>query len=145
MDFPDPLSPPVYCPSLPGGLQDYILYQHSCHIYILASRPAFACPCDGVYRSILLMSLSLFLHEYSACLVRLTLIVFVIGGKWPYSCCFVGCCLQDLFNTARSILRYLLSSFFSIYLVTVHVVHPYSSIDMTATALNYWFFWMMIW
>ena len=26
------------------------------------------------------------------------------GGKWPYSCCFVGCYLQDLFNTARSIL-----------------------------------------
>ena len=25
-------------------------------------------------------------------------IVFVMGGKWPYSCCFVGCCPQDLFN-----------------------------------------------
>ena len=32
------------------------------------------------------------------------LIVFVMGGRWPYSCCFVGCCLQDLFNIARSIL-----------------------------------------
>ena len=29
---------------------------------------------------------------------------FMMGGKWPYSCCFVGCCLQDLFNTARSVL-----------------------------------------
>ena len=36
--------------------------------------------------------------------VCLTWIVFVMGGKWPYSCCFVGCCLQDLFNIARSIL-----------------------------------------
>ena len=25
-------------------------------------------------------------------------------GKWPYSCCFVGCCFQDLFNIACSIL-----------------------------------------
>ena len=39
-----------------------------------------------------------------AYLVRLTLIVFMIGGRWPYSCCFAGCCLQDLFKIARSIL-----------------------------------------
>ena len=26
------------------------------------------------------------------------------GGRWPYSYCFGGCCLQDLFNRARSIL-----------------------------------------
>ena len=39
-----------------------------------------------------------------ACLVRLTWIVFVMGGQWPKSCCFVSCCLLDLFNIARSIL-----------------------------------------
>ena len=50
-----------------------------------------------------------------------------MGGRWPYSFCFVGCYLQDLFNIDRSILVYLLSSFFSI-----HVVHPYSSIDTIA-------------
>ena len=22
--------------------------------------------------------------------------IFVIGGRWPYSCCLVGCCLQSL-------------------------------------------------
>ena len=53
-------------------------------------------------------------------------------GWWPYSCCFVRCCLQDLFNIARSILVQLLSSFFSIRLVSIHVVHPYSSTDTTA-------------
>ena len=31
-----------------------------------------------------------------------SMIVFVMGGRWPYSCWFVGCCLQDLFNIARS-------------------------------------------
>ena len=39
-----------------------------------------------------------------ACLICLTWIVFVMGGRWPYSWCFEGCCLQDLFNIGRSIL-----------------------------------------
>ena len=59
----------------------------------------------------------------------LILIVFVMGGRWMYSCC-----LQDLFNIAHSILVLLLSRFFSIHLVSVHVVHPYSSIDTTAAS-----------
>ena len=54
-----------------------------------------------------------------------------MGVRWPYSCYFVGCCLQDLFNIVRSILVSLPSSFFSIRLVSVPVVHPYSSIDTT--------------
>ena len=54
-----------------------------------------------------------------------------MGGRWPYSCCFVGYCLQDLFNIARSILVVLPSSFFYNRLVNVHVVHAYSSIDTT--------------
>ena len=29
--------------------------------------------------------------------------VCVIGGKWLYSCCFVGCYFQDLFKIAYSI------------------------------------------
>ena len=69
----------------------------SCH-------PAFACSCEGVHRSMSLMSLSLLLLQCHACLVCLTWIVFVMGGRWLYSCCFVGCCLQDLFNITRSIL-----------------------------------------
>ena len=44
------------------------------------------------------MSSSLLLRQSPACLVRLTWIVFVMRGRWPYSWCFVGCCLQDLFN-----------------------------------------------
>ena len=56
----------------------------------------------------------------------------MMGGWWLYSCYFVGCCLQDLFNIACSIFVLLLSSFSSISLVSVHVVHPYSTIDKTA-------------
>ena len=54
------------------------------------------------------------------------------GGRCPYSWSLVGCCHQDLFNTARSILVLLPSSFFSRGLISVQVVHPYSSIDTTA-------------
>ena len=104
----------------------------SCCMQVQAGRPAFARPCEVVHGSTSLMSSSLLLQQCPACLVRLILIVFVIGGKWPYSCCFVGCCLQDFFNIARSILVYLPSRFFSIHLVSIHVVHLYSSIDMTA-------------
>ena len=86
---------------------------HSCWMYVRAGRPAFARPCVGVHRSTSLMSSSLLLQQCPACLVRLTWIVFVIGGRWPYSWCLVGCCRQDLFKIARSILVQLPSSFFS--------------------------------
>ena len=68
---------------------------HSCWMYVRASRPAFARPCVGVHKSPSLMSSSLLLQQCHACLVRLTWIVFVIGGRWPYSWCLVGCCRQD--------------------------------------------------
>ena len=34
-------------------------------------------------------------------LVRLTWIVFVMRGRWPYSWCLMGCCRQDMFNIAQ--------------------------------------------
>ena len=76
---------------------------HSGCMYVRAGRPAFARPYVGVHRSTLLISSSLLLPQCPACLVRLTWIVFEVGGRWPYSRCFVGCCRQDLFNIARSI------------------------------------------
>ena len=77
---------------------------HTCCMYVLAGRPAFAQPYVGVHRSTSLMSSFLLLQQYPACLVRLTWIVFVMGGSWPYSWCFVGCCRQDLFNIALKII-----------------------------------------
>ena len=105
---------------------------HSCCMCVRAGRPAFARPYVGVHRSTSLMSSSLLLQQCPACLVCLTWIVFVMGGRWPYSWYLVGCCRQDLLNIARNILVYLPSSFFSSRLVSVQVVHPYSSIDTTA-------------
>ena len=69
---------------------------HSCWMYVRAGRPAFAWPCVGVHKSTSLMSSSLLLQQCPACLVRLTWIVFVIGGRWPYSWCLVGCCRPGL-------------------------------------------------
>ena len=103
----------------------------SCWMYVRAGRPAFARLYLGVHRSTSLMSSSLLLQQCPACLVRLAWIVFVMGGRWPYSWCLVGCCSQGLFNIARNILVLLPSSFFSSRLVSVQVVHPYNSIDTT--------------
>ena len=77
---------------------------HSCWMYVRAGRPAFARLCVGIHKSSSLMSSSLLLQQCPACLVRVTWIVFVIGGRWPYSWCLVGCCCQDLFRIACSIL-----------------------------------------
>ena len=65
---------------------------HSCCMYIRAGHPAFARPYVGAHKSTSLMSSSLLLQQCPAFLDRLTWIVFVIGGRWSYSWCFVGCC-----------------------------------------------------
>ena len=74
-------------------------------LYVCSSWSSCFCPaiCGG-HRSISLMSWSRLLQQCSACLVRLTLIVFVMGYKWLYSWCLVGCWFHDLFSIARSIL-----------------------------------------
>ena len=62
----------------------------SCCIYVRAGRPAFARPYEGVHRSSSLMSSSLLLQQCPARLVRLTLIVFLMSGRCPYSWYFWG-------------------------------------------------------
>ena len=56
------------------------LSSHSCCMYDRAGRPAFARPYVGVHGSTSLMSSSMLLQQWPACLVRLTCIVF-----WPPS------------------------------------------------------------
>ena len=65
---------------------------HSFWMYVRASRPAFARPCVGVHKSTSHTSSSLLLQQCPACLVHLTWIVFMIGGRWLYNWCLVGCC-----------------------------------------------------
>ena len=73
-------------------------------LYVCSSWSSYFClAICGVHRSTSLMSSSLLLQQCPACLVRLTWIVFVMGGRWPYSWYLVGCCRQDLFNIARNI------------------------------------------
>ena len=101
MDIPDPLLPPpiVHCFRLVFKATFRIGPER---LYIRSSRPTFTRLCKGVHSSTSLISSSLFLQQCPSCLVRLILIVFMMDGRWPYSCCFVRCCLQDLFNIARS-------------------------------------------
>ena len=76
----------------------------SCCMLVLGGRLAFARPWEAVHRNASLMTSSLLLQPYPACLARLSWIFFVMGSRCPYSYCFVGCCFQDLFSIARSIL-----------------------------------------
>ena len=84
---------------------------HSCCVYVRAGRSAFARPYVGVHRSTSLMSSSLLLQQCPACLVRPIWIVFVMGGRWPYSWCLVGCCRQNPLNIARNATSFSIYSF----------------------------------
>ena len=77
---------------------------HSRCMNVRANRLAFDWLYAGVHRSTSLTISSLLLQQCPACLVCLACIVFVMGGRWPYSWRLVGCCCQDLFNIARNIL-----------------------------------------
>ena len=103
-----------------------------CCRYVLVSSQTLALPCEVAHWRTTLMGSSLPLQQCPKFLVRLIWMVFEMGDKWLYSRCFDECCLQDLFNTARSILVQLPSTFFSIRLLSVQVVHPFRSVDTTA-------------
>ena len=96
-DIPDPLSP-----LLPIVLQGYIPYPHIAAIcmfeLVVLLLPGHMWGSIGVHHLWARPCFS------SSVLVRLTWIVFMMGGRWPYSWCLVGCCRQDLFNIARNIL-----------------------------------------
>ena len=102
-DIPDPISRHFSLLFIASGRSSTLhpVSAHSCCMYVRAGRPAFAQPYVGVHRSTLLVSSSLLLQQ---CLVHLTWIVFVMGGRWPYSWCLVGFYCQDLFNIPRNIL-----------------------------------------
>ena len=121
-----------YCSLLLVGPQGYIPYPHTATVcrfelvvLILLSHMR------GPWRTSL-MSSSLLLQQCPACLVCLTLIVFVMGGRWPYRWGFVGCYLQDLLKAFLCSCRQAFSPS-----VSVHVVHSHSSIDTTAAWKRY--------
>ena len=122
-----------YHPSLLVGFLDYIfcLYRAVVGKFLLVGQHLHICV-KGVYRRTSLMSSSLLLQQYPTCLVCLIWMVLEMGGWWPYCCCIVGCGFQDFFNIAHNILALFPSSFFSIHLVSIHVVHPYSINNATA-------------
>ena len=99
---------------------------HSVPVIELVGRPTQAYPEENVVFDFVFPSPSVSRMFCSSVGVALEM-----GGKNPYSCCFVGCYSHDLFNIARCILVQFPSSFFSICLVNFHVVHPYSRNDTT--------------
>ena len=82
------------------------------------------------------MRSSLHLQQCPACLVRLNWMVCKMGVKWPYSCCFVVCCFQDLFKYHFCVVPIQLLFFFfflSKPVVGIQVLQPYCSTDMATT------------
>ena len=77
------------------------------------------------------MSSFLLFQQCPTYLARLIWMVLKMESRWLYSCCFVGCCFQDLFNIARRFYVQFLTIFFSIRLISNYVVHPYRRIDTT--------------
>ena len=68
----------------------HLVFSLSYCMYVLSGCLAFARPYVGFHRSTSIMSLSLLLQQCPVCLVRLTWMVFVMGGRWQYSRCLVG-------------------------------------------------------
>ena len=74
----------------------------SCCMYVWAGHPAFARTYVGVHRS-----LSLLHQQCPACLVHLTWIVIMMGGRWLYSWCLVGsCCQSSVLNKSFIFFRF---------------------------------------
>ena len=85
------LATPSYNSSLPAGPQGYTPYPHRAAVWrfelVALLLHGYV---NTVYRSSSLMRSSLHLEQCSACLVRLTWIVFVIGGRTAVALCSVA-------------------------------------------------------
>ena len=97
--FPWPsLATCLYRPSLSAGPPGYILYRHRATVnrFELVVQPSSSM--GGGHWITSLTSSSLLLQQCPAHLVPLIWMVFVMGGKLPYRCCFVECCLYDSYS-----------------------------------------------
>ena len=101
MDFPDSLIIRPYNLSLPASFPNYILSSQRADVkkFLLV---------DQLWRIHVKGSIGERYLGVGPCLSRmscLSSIVLEIGGKWPHTCCFEGCCFQDIFERARWILE----------------------------------------
>ena len=81
------------------------------------------------------MSSSLLQQQCPGYLDHLTWIVCEMGGKWPCSCCFVGCCFQVLFKTACKTL--IVVSIYILLLINLSILNFLS----IKTDINQRLFW----
>ena len=99
------LATPPYHSSLLAGPQGYTPYPHWAAVckFELVILLLLGHMRGSIGKTSLMCS-SLLLQQCPTCLVPLALIVFMMGGRWPYSWCFVGCCRQYLFKISHNIL-----------------------------------------
>ena len=130
MDLPDPFSPPVSIVHCSGEVFKATSCIGTELLYVGSSW--LSCLCLSMWRSpqeYVAYEFVLTSPAVSACLVHLTWIVFM-GGRWPYSCCFVECCFQDLFKQLAAFLCNCRQTF-SLYILLSSTWWIYNSINMT--------------
>ena len=92
-----------YCPLLQAlSSRLHLVSGQSWYMYVLAGHPTQAHPCVRMNDRTLLVISSLLSPAVCNMSVCLLWMVYEMEAKWLYSCCFVGCCFQDLIKTACS-------------------------------------------
>ena len=110
---------------------------HSCCMCVQAGLPAFDQPSVGIHRSTSLMGSSLLLQLCPVCLFHLTWIVFVMGGRWPYSWCFVGCSRQDLYI-------YIYIYIYILHLIWLSGIYKYCELHYIYNEFHNIYWWSVI-
>ena len=123
----------LYYPSLPAGLVDLILCPYRAVVdkfllVVLHFLFVWKDPKRNVAYEFVLVS-----PTVSPRLISLISMVLVVGGLWPYGCCFVGCCFQDLLNIARIILLPFPFWCFSVHLASMWCIH---TVELTRLLLG---------
>ena len=85
--------------------RSYLLSVPKWWVQVFAGRLTLVLIYVGAHWRTAFMRSSFSSLQFRGCLGR-SYRLFEMRSKWPYSCCFVGCCFQDLFKTARNVLVY---------------------------------------
>ena len=121
---------------VPERSSSRVSVQTYCRYFILGC-PTLVCPCEGVHRRTSLKISFLLIQLCLAYLVCHAWMLLEIGRMYLYKCTFVGCCFQELFNAAGSILVQLPFSLFLSTLRQHSLAHLYCRNDTTTVWKKY--------
>ena len=91
--------------------------QSGCRLF-LVGEPTLACLHEGNHWRMSLVSSFLLHQQCPTCLVHSISLIFELGGRWPYRCCFVGCCFQNIYMYMFNYLFVYIYIYIYIYIYT---------------------------